>query len=199
MSGAAILSFLGSTTAGGQCVPQAVDAAHPLPVAIAGAIGTLLVTGTIANGAFGDPPPVVGGGRDITTGEIQTFQVDPITGGLLVYQAGGGGAVSVTDVRYVASGLAAVSSTFVATGTSASFTPLAGRAFNITLTGTFVATVQLERFLGGVWVPITAVGTQIMIWTAPASEQWSDDQNAVPYRLNCNAYTSGTVTYRLEQ
>lgn len=100
-----------------------------------------------------------------------------------------------------ASGVTAVSGTFVATGQSATFIPIAGRAFNISLWGTFVATVQLERsFDGGTtWLPLTAAGTQLYVWTAPASELAQDDEYGVRYRLNCTAYTSGTVNYRISQ
>ena len=93
-----------------------------------------------------------------------------------------------------------VSGTFVATGQSSSFTPAAGRAFNIEIRGTFVGTVQLERSLDGTnWAPITAAGTQIYLWTAPASENNQDGETGAQFRLNCTAYTSGTVTYRLSQ
>jgi hypothetical protein len=102
---------------------------------------------------------------------------------------------------YLASGLDPVASTFTATGQSSALTPVAGRGFNISLWGTFVATVRLERsFDGGTtWLPITANGTGLMNFTAACSEQWSDDEVGVQYRLNCTAYTSGTVNYRISQ
>lgn len=75
--------------------------------------------------------------------------------------------------------------------------------FNVTLAGTFVGTVQLERRFtaqGGTnWHPLTVVGTQIGIWTAPCSEIFEEPQQGVDYRLNCTAYTSGTIQYRLGQ
>jgi len=107
---------------------------------------------------------------------------------------------TVFGERYSPSGLSVVSGTFSATGHSASFTPLAGRGFNITASGTFSASFQLERsFNGTTWFPITAAGTQLYVWTAPESEQAQEDENSVKYRLNCTAYTSGTVTYRISQ
>lgn len=92
----------------------------------------------------------------------------------------------------------AVTGTFAATGQSASFAPL-GRDFNVSLWGTFVGSVQLERTFdnGANWLPITADGTQLYVWTAPASESASDPEQQPVYRLNCTAYTSGTVNYRI--
>ena len=100
-----------------------------------------------------------------------------------------------------ASGVTAVVSTFGATGSSATLTPIAGRGFNVSIWGTFSASVQLERsFDGGTtWLPITAAGVQLFVWTAPASEVNQEDQISVAYRLRCTAYTSGTVSYRISQ
>jgi hypothetical protein len=96
---------------------------------------------------------------------------------------------------------AAVTGTFTATGQSASFTPICGRPFNVTLSGTFVASVQLERSFdaGSNWHPITAAGTQLYAWTAAASETAEEHESGPIYRLNCTAYTSGTVNYRISQ
>lgn len=94
-----------------------------------------------------------------------------------------------------------VASSFTATGQSANFTPIAGRPFNISLWGTFVGSVQLERSFdnGSTWLPITAAGTQIFVWSASASESNEESEFGVIYRLNCTAYTSGTINYRLSQ
>ncbi len=112
-----------------------------------------------------------------------------------------GAAHAVAQVRYPPSQIAAVSGTFGATGQSAAFRPIPGPMFNVTISGTFSATVQLERsFNGGsTWHPLTAGGVSIYSWTAPASEQFEDDESDVMYRLNCTAYTSGTATYRISQ
>jgi hypothetical protein len=109
--------------------------------------------------------------------------------------------VASVSAFFAASGVTPVAATFTGTGHSASFSPLSGRGFNVSLWGTFVGTVQLERsFDGGTtWLPITAAGTQLYAWTAPASESASDDETGVLYRLNCIAYTSGTVNYRVSQ
>lgn len=92
---------------------------------------------------------------------------------------------------------------FTATGQSPSFSPTNTRAFNISIQGTFVGTVQLERFLNGVWQPVTVAAgstiTQMAVWSAKASDQWFEPVANVLYRLNCTAYTSGTINYAVGQ
>ncbi len=102
---------------------------------------------------------------------------------------------------FAASGVAALSGTFSATGQSSVFRPLAGRAFNISLWGAFSASVQLERSFdnGSTWLPITAAGAQLFAWSAAASEQAQEDETAVQYRLNCTSFTSGPINYRVSQ
>jgi hypothetical protein len=99
-----------------------------------------------------------------------------------------------------------VSSTFTATGPSNAFNPTVSRqgnnpaSFNVSLRGTFVATVQIERCMDGTnWEPLTIGATQDGIWYAPCSETFEECEAGVQYRLNCTAYTSGTVTYRISQ
>lgn len=98
-----------------------------------------------------------------------------------------------------------ITGSFTATGQSASFAPFSQpvppRDFNVSLWGTFSATVQLERSLdnGSTWLPITAAGTQLYVWTTPASEVVEEPEASVIYRLNCTAFTSGTVNYRISQ
>jgi len=112
-------------------------------------------------------------------------------------QPGGAAIYTLTE----ASGETPIASTFTGTGQSASFTPVARRAFNVSIWGTFGATVQLERSFdaGATWLPITAAGFQLYVWTAPASEMAQEDQASVLYRLNCTAMASGTVNYRISQ
>lgn len=118
----------------------------------------------------------------------------------------GSSALSVTNPLFVslsngASGVSPVTGSFTATGQSASFAPVCGRSFNVSLLGTFVASVRLERsFDGGVtWLPLTAQGISLCVWTVPVSESWDEAEYGVLYRLNCTAYTSGTVSYRVSQ
>jgi hypothetical protein len=75
-------------------------------------------------------------------------------------------------------------------------------SFNVSLWGTFGATVQLQRtFDGGVtWLPVSAdVAGDALVWGAPFSGTWTEVEKQVGYRLVCTAYVSGTVNYRISQ
>lgn len=102
----------------------------------------------------------------------------------------------------------AVAGSFTATGVSAPFTPIAGRAFNIALWAAATTpaamlggTVYLERSTDGgtTFLPVTAAGIQLGTWTAVASEAWSEDQVGVQYKLVCSAFSSGPINYRISQ
>jgi hypothetical protein len=100
------------------------------------------------------------------------------------------------------SGKSPVTGAFSGAGqNSAVFTPIEGRGFNITLYGTFVGTVVLQRSTDGgtTWLPVTAGGVAIYSWTAPGSESAEESQSGVQYRLTCSAWTSGAPTYRISQ
>jgi hypothetical protein len=91
-----------------------------------------------------------------------------------------------------------VSGTFTGTGngTSAQFLGM----FNVTLSGTYVATVILERsFDGGVTffpLPTDTIGTP-NAYTAPTTLVVNEPEPGAIYRLRCSSYGSGTVTYRM--
>lgn len=101
----------------------------------------------------------------------------------------------------------AVTGSFTGTGQSASLLVKGiddgrSRPFNIEVRGNGVGTVQLERSFDGTnWVPTSANGTQLNKWAKTAansfSETWEEEEPGALYRLNCTAYTSGTITYRL--
>lgn len=100
----------------------------------------------------------------------------------------------------------ALTGTFAAIGQSASFQPdgiddRLSTQFNLSLWGTFVASVQLERSFdaGATWLPLTQAGAAAYRYTAPASETVTEPEAKTLYRLNCTAYTSGTVNYRLSE
>jgi hypothetical protein len=106
--------------------------------------------------------------------------------------------------------MANVTGSFVATGQSASFTPnISDRstkagAFNVSLTGTAVATVQLEKSFdnGTTWCLIYGGGSQLYVWSYNSvnlAEQAQESEQPVLYRLNCTGYTSGTLAYRISQ
>ena len=74
--------------------------------------------------------------------------------------------------------------------------------FNLSVWGTFVATVVVERsFDGGTtWLPLSldTYGTTVSL-TAPCSLIVSEPETGVLYRLRCSAFTSGTASWRLSQ
>lgn len=98
-----------------------------------------------------------------------------------------------------------VSGAFTATGqsgnTAAGDPPAFVGGFNLTLSGTFVATVRLERSFdgGSTWHPCTRSDGSARQWAGPCSIVAEEPEANILYRLNCAAYTSGTVTYRLSQ
>lgn len=104
--------------------------------------------------------------------------------------------------------MANVTGSFTATGQSGTFVPTVGARdtntgkFNVSASGTFVATIKLERSFdnGDNWFVCSsdASGTEAS-WTAPFSVVAEEPSAGVLYRLNCTAYTSGTVTYRISQ
>lgn len=72
--------------------------------------------------------------------------------------------------------------------------------FNLFVYGTFVGTVRLERsFDGGTtWVPCTVdAAGDYASYSVPASLTVTEAENGMLYRINCTAYTSGSISYRL--
>jgi hypothetical protein len=96
----------------------------------------------------------------------------------------------------------AVTGSFAATGNGNTMVPNTGRVnvncgLNVSVYGTFVGTVVLERSFDGTnYIPVLRNGTAIS-YTAPSSETLYDPEGDVIYRLRCSAYTSGTANYRL--
>lgn len=99
------------------------------------------------------------------------------------------------------SGATPVTGTFAATGSSALFTAQPGFSIWVKLSGTFVATVQVERCSDGTTGTaqvLTVNGSQFAVFTGPCQEVVSAEGDAgVAYRLTCTSYTSGTVTYQI--
>ncbi len=94
-----------------------------------------------------------------------------------------------------------VTGTFTGTGTSALFTAIPGFAVWVKLSGTFAGTVQVERCSTGLAASaqvLTVAGSAWAVFTAPVQEAVSsEDASGVAYRLNCTAYTSGTIAYQI--
>lgn len=80
--------------------------------------------------------------------------------------------------------------------TTATFTPMVFRGFNVSVAGTFVGTASLDRQLpgdsGGTW-------RSVQTWTAPVETQVTEVENGTKYRVSCTAFTSGTINVRLGQ
>jgi hypothetical protein len=87
--------------------------------------------------------------------------------------------------------------TGVATGASA----LLYRSFNLSIWGTFVGTVALERsFDGGTtWLNCTKSDGTANSFTSGVSLICEEPEPGVLYRLNCTAFTSGAINWRLSQ
>lgn len=89
------------------------------------------------------------------------------------------------------------SGTLSATGVMATpFIDLGGR-WNLSLWGTFVASVRLVRsFDGGVtWIPCTFGGSPV-VFSGPASEVIDAPEGNVIYALDVLSYTSGPISWR---
>lgn len=110
---------------------------------------------------------------------------------------------------YAAASPIPVVGTFTSPGNGLTFTPVAGRSFNLTIyaTGgtapgsTLNATIYLTRSTDGgtTFLPITAVGTGIYSFTSLANESLYESQTGVIYRPTALSVTSGTVNYRFTQ
>lgn len=92
-----------------------------------------------------------------------------------------------------------VSGSFTATGQSSAIAIGPERGGNVAIYGTFVGTVSVERsFDGGTnWIGLTDASGNAYSYTDDATFRIDEDERGVLYRLNCSAYTSGTINYRL--
>lgn len=97
---------------------------------------------------------------------------------------------------------------FAATGESASFSIPGNRGpatapilLNVTIYGTFSATVEIQRsFDGSTWHTLSKDSDgNAASYTAPISLKVEECETPVEYRLACTAYTSGTANYRISQ
>jgi hypothetical protein len=72
--------------------------------------------------------------------------------------------------------------------------------FNLSLSGTFTGSVQLERSVDGgiTYQPITSFGMPF-IFTTKCEETFNEPQPGVFYALNCTALSSGTIGFRMGQ
>ena len=93
------------------------------------------------------------------------------------------------------SGVVPVTGSFAAIGASATFVPAAGRGFNVSLWGSFSASLQLERSFdsGTTWLQAAAART------SPDTFVCLEPESGVQYRLNCTVFASGPINYRVSQ
>lgn len=83
--------------------------------------------------------------------------------------------------------MATVTGTFTGTGQSA---VLRGtKTVDVSLSGAASATVAIQRRVGSAWVTIESITGD--------GERVVENATALEMRLNCTAYTSGTVTYTM--
>ncbi len=98
----------------------------------------------------------------------------------------------------------AVTGTFTATGSSGSFSPASqyrrGR-FNVSIWGTYVATVRLERSFddGVTWLVCSKPDLTDAAFTAPVTFAVEEPEADIYYRLTCSSFTSGTINYRMSR
>ncbi len=74
--------------------------------------------------------------------------------------------------------------------------------FNAQLSGTFVATMQLQRSTDGgtTYIPLSVDNAgNANSYTAPMSLPCFEPEAGVLYRWTCTAFTSGTINYRISQ
>lgn len=88
--------------------------------------------------------------------------------------------------------IALLSGTFSGTGRSSSVSIKDG--FNLSLSGFGSATVAIERSFdnGATWKTIEA-------YTADAEKRGCEPEDGVLYSLNCSAYSSGSISYRVSK
>ena len=74
-------------------------------------------------------------------------------------------------------------------------------AFNVSVWGTFSATVVLERSFDAetTWLPVSFPDGTNISYTAAGSGSWAEIEYGVYYRLRCSAFTSGTVNWRISR
>ena len=74
-------------------------------------------------------------------------------------------------------------------------------SFNVTLWGTFSATILLERSFdaGTTWIPVSFPDGTKIAYTAAGSGAWGEVESGVYYRLRCSSYSSGTAHWRISR
>ena len=94
-----------------------------------------------------------------------------------------------------------IAGTFNAVGVSAVFVPSRNSppGFNISVWGTFVGTVVVERSFDDGTTGLPKWPDAVYSMSSPMSFSDSEPEDGVKYRLNCSSYSSGTINYRVSQ
>lgn len=112
-----------------------------------------------------------------------------------------GGPVSQAGVAWAASGKTPVTATLSSAGATGSFTPLAGRPFNVEITGTWTGTIRLMCKLPGSAAFVERKetgGTSIYAWTGNTSEVIdADPETGAIYELSADTGFSGSASVRM--
>jgi len=89
---------------------------------------------------------------------------------------------------------------FTGTGNSASYRAV--QNFNVSIWGTFVGTVLVQRSFdaGTTWLTVSldSAGTPAS-FTSPVTVAGYEPESEVVYRISCTVYSSGTINYRISQ
>ena len=81
------------------------------------------------------------------------------------------------------------------TGTANGTGVMLEKHFNLSVSGTFVGTVAIQRSYTGK----TGTYHTIKAYTVPIEETGIEPEGGVYYRMACTAFTSGTIVTRLGQ
>lgn len=93
-----------------------------------------------------------------------------------------------------------VNGSFTTTGQSA--TVRLSDNYSLSLSGTWAGTVELQRYdaENSEWVTVSApTSSGLASFTANIALNGEEVNARTPYRVNCTAFTSGTIKYNLRQ
>lgn len=136
------------------------------------------------------PPTAVRIGGVDSTGKLKGARVDD-----------GGNILTATVPAQSAATSTPLSGSSSTTQTVGPFTPQLGRPINLTLSGTWVGSVQLLRSIDGgtTKLPLTVGGSAWGSYSANANEPvWTETEAGATYYLAITR-TSGTISYRIAQ
>ncbi len=134
------------------------------------------------------------------TGNAALATIASNTAGLATAAAQTTGNASLTNLASVlAPSPVSASGSISTTGVGTQTGVIVRGTFNISVWGTFVGAIRIERNLDGTnWLPLTIAGASFEI-NNPATEIFGEPQAGVRYRVNVVSLSSGTVNYLISQ